>query len=92
MKTVWTSAAWSDVDRLHAFLAEYDPARADATLDRLVKSPEKLLNFARRGQRVSCYGTREVRELRIGRYLLRYELAGSTIFVLRFFHSKEDRS
>jgi hypothetical protein len=33
----------------------------------------------------------EVREFRIENYLLRYELRGSDIFVLRFFHSRENR-
>jgi hypothetical protein len=34
---------------------------------------------------------REVREHRVGAYVLRYELRGSDIVVLRFFHPREDR-
>lgn len=92
MTIFWTSAAWADVDRLHAFLVEEDVDSADALVDKLVQAPEKLLDFPRRGPRLSQYDPREVREFRVGRYVLRYELAGATILVLRFFHTREDRT
>jgi plasmid stabilization system protein ParE len=91
MKIVWSTAAWADVDRLYAFLAEHDLDAADAVFDRLANAPSDLLDFPRRGPRLSEFDLREVREFRIGNYLLRYELAGSNIFVLRFFHAREDR-
>ena len=91
MRIVWSSAAWADVDRLHAFVSEYDPDAADAAFDRLARAPEALLSFPRRGPRLSEFDPREVREFRVGSYLLRYEMAGTDIFVLRFFHAREDR-
>jgi len=91
MRIVWSSAAWADVDRLHAFLAEHDLDAADAVFDRLANAPTTLLNFSRRGPRLSEFNPREVREFRVGSYLLRYELAGSNILVLRYFHAREDR-
>ena len=92
MRIVWSIAAWADIDRLHAFLAEHDLNAADAAFDLLAKAPESLFDFPRRGARLSAYKRREVREFRVGSYLLRYELAGGDIYVLRFFHAKEDRS
>ena len=91
MKIVWSSVAWADVDRLHAFLAEHDLDAADAVFDRLANAPSALLDFPRRGPRLSEFDPREVREFRVGRYLLRYELRGKDIVVLRFFHAREDR-
>ena len=91
MSIVWTSAAWGDVDRLHAFLAEHDLDAADAIFDRLLGAPDSLVEFPRRGPRLSQFDPREIREFQIGRYRLRYELAGTDIFVLRFFHSRENR-
>jgi plasmid stabilization system protein ParE len=91
MRVVWSSAAWADVDRLHAFLAEHDLDAADAVFDRLANAPAALLEFPRRGPRLSEFNPREVREYRIGHYLLRYELVGTDVFVLRFFHAREDR-
>jgi plasmid stabilization system protein ParE len=91
MRIVWTSVAWTDVDRLHAFLAEHDLDAADGVFDRLARAPETLLNFPRRGPRLSEFDPKEVREFRIRHYVLRYELAGTDIVVLRFFHAREDR-
>lgn len=91
MRILWFAEAWEDLDRLHAFIAEHDLDAADATLDRLAKAPEALLDFPRRGSRLSRYAPRELREFRVANYLLRYEILDSHIFVLRLFHSREDR-
>jgi plasmid stabilization system protein ParE len=91
MRIVWSAAAWGDLDRLHAFLADQDADAADAVFDKLARAPEKLLDFPRRGARLSEFTPREVRELRVANYLLRYELSKSNIVVLRIFHSREDR-
>ncbi len=91
MRIIWSSVAWADVDRLHAFLAEHDLDAADAVFDRLANAPEALLEFPRRGPRLSEFDPREVREFRVASYLLRYELVENDIYVLRFFHAREDR-
>jgi plasmid stabilization system protein ParE len=91
MKIVWSPAAWADVDRLHEFLAKRDLEAADLVFDRLANAPAELLAFPRRGPRLSEFDPREVREFGVGNYLLRYEVVGTDIFVLRFFHAREDR-
>lgn len=92
MKIVWSSSAWADLDRLHSFLAERDLDAADAAFDRLANAPSVLQDFPRRGPRLSQFDPREIREFRVGRYLLRYELSEGDVVVLRFFHAREDRS
>ena len=91
MTIVWSPEAQADVRRLYLFLAQRDIEAADAALDRLVAAPELLIDFPRRGSRLSEFDPREVREFRVDSYLLRYELAGGQIFVLRFFHGREER-
>ncbi|WP_028969057.1 type II toxin-antitoxin system RelE/ParE family toxin [Sphingomonas sp. URHD0057] len=91
MNVVWTSTGWADVERLYAFLAEHDIDAADAIFDALVDAPTELLTFPRRGSRLSEFDPREIREFRVGRYLLRYEVIGANVVVLRFFHVREDR-
>jgi plasmid stabilization system protein ParE len=91
MKIVWSSSAWADVERLYDFLAEYDLDAADAVFDRLANAPSALLNFPRRGPRLSEFDPRDVREFRIGNYLLRYEIPATEIVVLRFFHARENQ-
>ena len=91
MSVRWSRGARDDVDRLGDFVAAYDPLRADELEFELSQAPKKLIEFRRLGARLSQFDPREVRELRVGRYLLRYELFGSEIRVLRIFHSREDR-
>jgi plasmid stabilization system protein ParE len=91
MTIFWSSVAWVDVDRLHALLAEHDLDAADAVFDELTSAPAALMDFQRRGSRLGEFDPREVREFRVGRYLLRYELSGTNIVVLRFFHARENR-
>ena len=91
MRVVWSSAAWVDIERLYAFLADRDLEAADVVFDRLANAPSSLLDFPRRGSPLSQLEQREVREFRVGNYLLRYELRERDIIVLRFFHVREDR-
>jgi plasmid stabilization system protein ParE len=86
----WSSEARDDVDRLADFVAAYDPIRAGEIEQELSRAPKDLLQYPRRGPRLSEFDPREVREFRVGRYLLRYELAGADIVVLRFFHAREN--
>lgn len=87
----WSVEARDDVDRLADFIAAHDPVLADEVELELEQAPKKLVDFPRRGSRLSEYGPREVREFRIGGYLLRYELVRHDIIALRFFHAREDR-
>lgn len=91
MNIKWSSEARDDVDRLVDFIAAHDPILADEIEQELEQSPNRLLAFPRRGSRLSEFDPREVREFRVNRYLLRYELAATNILVLRFFHVRENR-
>jgi plasmid stabilization system protein ParE len=73
------------------FVAVYDRARADEIEAGLGDAPKKLLHFRRIGARMSEFDPREVRELRLTKYVLRYELMGEEIRVLRIFHGRENR-
>lgn len=92
MSIRWSPEARGDLDRLVDFMFMHDAGLADDIERQLVQAPRRLLDFPRRGTRLSEFEPREIRELRIGRYLLRYELAGTEIRVLRLFHLREDRS
>ena len=87
----WSSEARDDIDRLADFVAAYDPVRATEIEQELNQAPKRLLDFPRGGPRLSEFDPREVREYRVGNYLLRYELAETDISVLRFFHVREGR-
>jgi hypothetical protein len=40
---------------------------------------------------VPGFGDREVRRVLVQKYEVRYEIAGSDLYVLRVFHTREDR-
>lgn len=88
----WSHEARGDVDRLADFVAAHDPKKAKEIELELSEAPKKLLQFRRLGSRLSDYDPLEVRELRVRGYLLRYQLVGDDIRVLRAFHGREDRS
>lgn len=91
MKVLWSVTAQADVGRLYDFLARRNLKAADAVFDRLVTCPRALLQFPRRGQKLSQYEPREIREFRVAPYVVRYELSDEAIAILRIFHEREDR-
>jgi plasmid stabilization system protein ParE len=54
-------------------------------------APTRLLEHPRIGEKLEEFEPREVRRLLIGHYEMRYEIQASTIFVLRVWHTREDR-
>jgi plasmid stabilization system protein ParE len=87
----WTSKAHSDLARLHEFLDGVSPTAAAKTVRNLVAGARRILRHPRIGPRLDEFAPREVRRLLIGDYELRYELTPQTIYVLRIFHTREDR-
>jgi hypothetical protein len=54
-------------------------------------APTKLLGHPRLGERLDEFAPREVRRFLVGHYEMRYEINGSVIYVLRLWHTREDR-
>jgi plasmid stabilization system protein ParE len=92
MRLVWSLLASGDLDRLQTFLAFVDLEASERLADFLGKAPAALLDFPRRGPRLFAFDPREVRELRVQRYVLRYEVRDDQIVLLRIFQLREDRS
>ncbi|NBA93439.1 type II toxin-antitoxin system RelE/ParE family toxin [Pseudomonas sp. R5(2019)] len=91
MELKWTSKALSDVSRLYEFLSLVNQPAAARTVQQLVAAPTTVLTNPRIGERLEEFEPRDVRRMLIGHYELRYEVLGSTIFLLRLWHTREDR-
>ena len=91
MELKWTSKALSDLSRLYEFLAPVNKLAAARAVQALTKAPERLLEQPRIGERLEEFEPREVRRILVGRYEIRYELDGFKIFILRIWHTREDR-
>jgi len=91
MTIKWTSKALSDLVRLYEFLAAKDKLAAARTVQLLSAAPDRLMDQVRIGEKLEEFDPREVRRIVVGRYEMRYEIQESVIFVLRIWHTREDR-
>ena len=87
----WTSKALSDLTRLYEFLALANSGAAARAVKSLTAAPAGLLVNPRIGERLEEFDPREVRRILVGRYELRYELQEPMIYILRVWHTREDR-
>ncbi|WP_070932654.1 type II toxin-antitoxin system RelE/ParE family toxin [Edaphosphingomonas haloaromaticamans] len=92
MKIQWTSKASSDLVRLHEHLSPVAPEAAARVVQQLAHAPDRLLDYPRIGEKLEAYEPREVRRVIVGNYEMRYEIAAGTIFILRLWHCRENRS
>jgi len=92
MKLKWTSKALSDLARLYEFLAQVNQQAAAHVVQTLTTAPATtLLNNPRIGEQLFEFEPREVRRIIISQYEIRYEIQESTIYVLRLWHTREER-
>jgi plasmid stabilization system protein ParE len=67
-------------------------AAAARVVQQLAHAPDRLIDYPRIGEKLEAYEPREVRRIIVGNYELRYEIANATIFILRLWHCRENRS
>ena len=91
MELKWTSRGLSDLARLHDFLVPVSKPAAARTVQTLAAAPAVLMANPRIGEKLDEFDPREVRRILVGRYEIRYEIQESTIYVLRLWHTREDR-
>jgi len=76
---------------MHAFLEPVDPVAAARTARALVTRVRRIPAHPRLGVPLGEFLPREVRRVVLGKYEIRYEIAGHSIYVLRIFHTREQR-
>jgi plasmid stabilization system protein ParE len=91
MELKWTSKAHSDLVRLHEFLAPVNAPAAARAVQALAAATLRLRENPRLGAKLEEFEPREVRRILVGHYELRYEIQGPMIYVLRLWHTREDR-
>ncbi len=91
MNLNWTSKAIGDLARLYDFLAPANQPAAARAVASLTKAVEVLIPNPRVGEQLFQFEPREVRRILVGRYEVRYEIRNNAIYILRLWHSREDR-
>jgi len=79
------------VVRLYEFLANVNDPAAARVVKLLVAAPVALVTNPRIGERLDEFEPREVRRLLVGQYEMRYEIVESTIYIMRVWHTREER-
>jgi plasmid stabilization system protein ParE len=87
----WTTSAQRDLVRLHEFLAPVNPRVAAKVVQQLVTSAAQLLIYPQLGTQLEEFAPRDVRRMIVGDYELRYEVTQAAIYILRLWHTREDR-
>ena len=90
MELKWTSKALSDLARLYEFLASVNQPAAARAVQSMVKAPTALVINPRMGEQLFEFEPREIRRILVGNEV-RYEIQESTIYVLRLWHTREQR-
>jgi plasmid stabilization system protein ParE len=91
MELKWTSKGLSDLARLYDFLAPVNKPAATRVVQALAAAPASLLVNPRIGEKLEEFEPREVRRILVGKYEMRYEIQESMIYILRLWHTREDR-
>ena len=91
MQLKWTSKALADLARLYEFLVPVNRLAAARTVQSLTVAPTNLLDNLRIGEKLEEFEPREVRRLVVGHYEMRYELQERNIYILRIWHTRENR-
>lgn len=91
MELKWTDKGLSDLVRLYDFLAPINQPAAARAVQALTAAPVRLLANPRIGEKLEEFEPREIRRILVGNYEMRYEIQESTIYVLRLWHTREDR-
>ena len=87
----WTTNAQADLARLYEFLEPVNPPAAARAVRGLLAAVRRIPVRPRLGARLAGFGDREVRRIIAGNYEIRFELIAHDVYVLRIFHTREDR-
>jgi plasmid stabilization system protein ParE len=91
MEVKWTNKGLSDLSRLFDFLVSIYRQTAVKTLQSLTAAPVRIFEQPKIGERLEEFDPREVRRLFVAHYEMRYEIRSNTLYILRIWHTKENR-
>ena len=93
-KVLLTAGAESDLEALHAYIAEHDaPSRADYVLDKLMEVAEGLATFPERGSyppELLALGIREYRQTFFKPYRVIYRVIGKQVIIYVITDDRRD--
>lgn len=92
LKLVWSPAARRDLLRLREFIEPHNPDAARRSSEKIRKAAKMILKNPAIGIRIEGREDREYfSPFGKGGYILRYQIIGQTIVILKIWHGREDR-
>jgi plasmid stabilization system protein ParE len=91
MQLKWASKALSDLARLHSFLSPVNSYSAAKVVQSFTIAADKLRANPRIGEKLEEFDLHEVRRVFVGDYEMRYGIKDATIYILRLWHTRENR-
>lgn len=91
MELEWAGKALSDLARLYDFSDPVNRQAAARVVQSLVAAPVRIREHPRIGEKLEGFEPREIRRILVGHYEMRYEIKESRIYVLRIWHTRENR-
>lgn len=90
MKLVYTDVAITDLKRLREFIAVHNPSAAARIAAELIGKVALLPDFPNIGTSVGMAPVPDsIRDIVVGKYVVRYSVHASTIIILRIWHELE---
>jgi addiction module RelE/StbE family toxin len=86
----WTDPAVADLDHIQDYIARDSVEYADALVERLILSVDRLASFPESGRRVPEAKDPRVRELLIEGYRMIYRLRKGAVQILTIVHGARD--
>jgi len=84
-QVIWTDTALANLEAVQAYIEQFNPLAANAVSAELIAAGNSLELFPYRGRPVPRTEMREL--VTTYPYIIRYRIAGSTVFILRVRHT-----
>ncbi len=85
MNVVWTAEALRMLEEIEMFIAQHNPQRASAFIDRLLEKGDTIASFPSMGRVVPELAQPEIREILVGKYRIVYKETPDQIVILTVF-------
>jgi plasmid stabilization system protein ParE len=89
MNVVWSSEDLGKLDEIEKFIAQDNPQRADAFIDRLLEKGDLIASFPEMGRVVPEYSRSDIREILVGNYRIVYRATPAQIVILTIFEGHQ---
>lgn len=84
----WTRRALDDLREISDFIARDSPQAADALIDRVFQTTDRLVSFPQSGRLVPELPDLGYRELLVGNYRVQYRVEENTVWIVTVVHGR----